>query len=232
MRRLNPFVIFLLFLVTGTLACVVPGLSITPTPPPSPTPLGDTIFFSAPYAISLSETTAIPGTSIRYVQQIGDLHEFNIDGLQAYRQAGDSLTWRGVVAPGVFGDYRLRLQRDFSGRLQADGDVHLAIFNPTAVEIPPTQTPLGSVHYEGISTQYFVPEGRRIPGTTLVYEGQQNQIAELSGTVGYPYFAQDDSLFWLGKLRENVYIRYDLKVESLSDAGLGLSGSAELWVTE
>ena len=221
----------IVLLATPTLACAIPGLNPAPTPPPEPTPHGDTLFFSASYNAPLEPGTAIPGTRIVYVQVVGDLHEFSIDGLQAYRQVGDSLTWRGLVAPGVFGDYRLRLRGDFLGRLQAEGQVELAVLNPAPVEIPPTQTPVAAIYVEGIPANYYVPQGARIPGTTLIFEGMRNDVAELSGTAGYPFFAPEDSLLWSGKLRENVYIRYNLRVSSLNENGLGLTGTAELWTT-
>lgn len=221
--------LFIVLLTVTSLACVIPGLNPDPTPPPDPTPVGDTLFFSATYNTPLEPGMRIPGTRIVYVQTVADLHEFSIDGLQAYRQVGDSLTWRGVVAPGVFGDYRLRLRGDFLGRLQAEGQVELAIFNPAPVEIPPTETPQDAIHVGGIASSYYVPQGARIPGTTLIFEGLQNDLAELSGTAGYPFFALEDSLLWSGKLRENVYIRYTLRVSSLTEDGLGLTGTAELW---
>ncbi len=218
-------------LVLLSLACAVPGISFAPTPPPQATPEGDTIFLHANYSTPLEPGRTIPGTRIVYVQPLENAHEFTIDGLQAIRQPGDSLTWRGVMAPGVFGDYRLRLRGDFLGRLFADGQVEMAVLNPSPVEIPPTQTPAGAVHVQGIAMEYYVPRGARIPGTTLVYEGMRNDLAELSGTAGYPFFARNDSLLWSGKLRDNVYIRYNLNVASLDENGLSLTGTAELWAT-
>lgn len=232
MRNVFRHTLLVIFLLgSSTLACALPGVNGTPTPPPSPTPEGDTLTFRAPYTAVLDPGTRIPGTRIVYVQSVDDLHELSIDGLQAYRRVGDSLAWRGVVAPGVFGDYRLRLRSDFLGRLQAEGQVDVTILNPTPVEIPPTQSPVAAIHFEGIPVNYFVPEAHRIPGTTLVYEGIQSDLAELSGTAAYPFFARDDSLLWLGKVRDNVHIRYNLRVEDLNEQGLSLSGTAQLWAT-
>lgn len=230
MRKLwQQLSLLIILLAASTLACGVPGLNPAPTPPPEATPEGDTLFLSANYNASLEPGSAIPGTRIVYVQAVSDLHEFTIDGLQAFRRPGDSLTWRGVVAPGVFGDYRLRLRSDFLGRLAAEGQVELAILNPAPVEVPPTQTPAAAIYVDGITANYYVPQGARIPGTTLVFEGIQNGLAELSGTAGYPFLAADDSLLWSGQLRDNVYIRYDLRVSSLDEDGLALTGTAELW---
>ncbi|HSM58274.1 MAG TPA: hypothetical protein VK879_19125 [Candidatus Sulfomarinibacteraceae bacterium] len=224
-------VLVLCLLWLSSLACAIPSFNGEPTPPPEPTPEGDTILFNAPYNVRLQPGATIPGTNVRYVQSVGDVHELSIDGLQAYRQVGDSVTWRGIVAPGVYGDYRLRLRSDFGGNLRAEGEVSLAVLNPAPVEIPPTQTPDASIYFAGMPISYFVPEGYRVPGTTLIFQGVQNDLAELSGTASYPFFARDDSLLWLGKLRDNVYVRYNLRVSSLNQSGLGLSGTAELWVT-
>ena len=220
----------LALLVASMLACAVPGFNADPTPPPEPTPPGDMIFYTAPYSVPLQAGTYIPGTQVGYVQSSGELHELLIDNLRAYRQVGDSLTWSGIIAPGVHGDYRLHLQASFTGALQAEGEVRLAILNPTPVEIPPTTTPQGSIVFSGIPVTYVVPVGSRIPGTSLVYVGERNGVAELSGTISYPFFAVEDSLIWVGKLREEVTVRYNLRVNRMDDYGLHLTGTAELWV--
>lgn len=222
----------MLLLLLGTaLACTLPGIRSTPTPRPAPTPEGDAITFTAPYTFDLRPGNTIPGTQIKFVQG-SEVYELSINGLQAYRQIGDSLAWRGIIAPGVLGDYRLRLQSSFRQPLQAQGEVTLTIFNPSPVEIPPTQLPPGNLYFSNIAVHYAVPVERRIPGTTLVYEGEQNQVAELSGTAGYPFFALDDSLLWSGKLRENVYIRYNVRISDLDEEWLELQGTVELWIEE
>ena len=73
--------------------------------------------------------------------------------------------------------------------------------------------------------------GRRSPGLGSLDQGegdQQSQLAQLSGMSGYPYLALGDSLVWTGRLRENVYIRYSLRVTGLSEDGLRLAGTADL----
>jgi hypothetical protein len=78
-----------------------------------------------------------------------------------------------------------------------------------------------------------------VPGSTIVYEttvtqgeGQQaTELARLSGTSGYPYLALGDSLVWTGRVRENVYVRYSMRVTTLNEYGLRLSGTAELWIS-
>ncbi|MDT8305471.1 MAG: hypothetical protein RRC07_06005 [Anaerolineae bacterium] len=222
----------LLLILAATLACAIPGFDSDPTPPPDPTPPGDMIFFTAPFRAPLHAGTYIPGTQIGYLQSSGEVHELLIDGLRAYRQVGDSITWRGIVAPGVQGTYQLRLQSSFRGELSAEGQVQLVVLNPIPVEIPPTQTPAGTIYFSGIPVTYVVPEGANIPGTSLVYEGQRNGVAELSGTAGYPFFSVEDSLLWLGKLRQDVTVRYNMRVNRLDQYGLHLGGTAELWVVK
>lgn len=229
---LQSAILFVMLLLATGLACAVPSLDNSPAVPPSPTPPGDTLHLSAPFSTAIAPGSSIAGTRIVYVQSAGDVHEFSIDGLRAYRQVGDSLTWRGIMAPGLFGDFRLRLASDFLGRLRAEGRVAVAVLNPAPVEIPPTQRPDASIYLQGIPIDYFTPEGRRIPGTTLIYEGTYEGLAQVSGTAGYPFFSRDDSLLWQGQLRDNVFIRYDLQVSALSENGLGLSGTAELWAAQ
>ncbi|MDX1664188.1 MAG: hypothetical protein R3272_10355 [Candidatus Promineifilaceae bacterium] len=224
--------IFALSLLLPVLACTIPGTNATPTPPLTPTPPGDTLFFTTPYSIRMEPGEEVPGTEIFYVGRAGNLYELTVEGLEAFRSSGDSLTWQGVVAPAVVGGYRLRLQELSADALQLEGDVNLAIFNPAPVEIPPTSTPQGSIYFGPIPVNYVVPEGARIPGTTLVYVGAEDEIAQLSGTAAYPYFALDDSLLWLGKLRENIFIRYNVRIIALNEHGLWLDGIAELWVAE
>lgn len=232
MNRTVRLLALLFLLLAATLACAIPGFDSDPTPPPEPTPPGDMIFYTAPFRAQLHAGTYIPGTQIGYLQSSGEVHELLIDGLRAYRQVGDSITWRGIVAPGVQGTYQLRLQSGFRGELSAEGQVELVVLNPIPVEIPPTQTPAGSIYFSGIPVNYVVPDGAAIPGTSLVYEGQRNGVAELSGTAGYPFFSVEDSLLWLGKLRQDVTVRYNMRVNRLDQYGLHLSGTAELWVVK
>jgi hypothetical protein len=146
---------------------------------------------------------------------------------------GDSFTWRGIVAAGVLARYNLRLSPTFvSDSLLVGGPVELFVFNPIAVELPNTDATSGAVlHYDNITIDFSVPKGSNIPGTTLVFEGQTDQGAQLSGTTQHPYRAQGDSLIWIGRLRGNVIIRYNLRTTAISDESLRLIGTADLWVT-
>lgn len=203
----------------------------TPTPEASPTPQGDTITFTTlTYRTSLTEGGLIPGTTIAYIGRNEELYEVTIDGLTAMKQPADSLNWKGLVAPGVVGLYTLRLLSDFTGNAYAAGRVDLTILNPFPIELPNSQQFATPLHYNEIVIQYYVPVGYAIPGTTLVYKGRTDVGAELSGTSSYPYVGQGDSLRWTGQLRENVAVRYDLRVVSIQDEGMRVLGTAELWI--
>ncbi len=230
---------FIVLLLLAGLACVVPGVG-PPEPPASPTPLGDTLSFLIPaYTISLAPGDTVPGTRLHYVGHNEGVYQVTIDGLAAAKRTGDSFIWNGVMAPGVYANFNLRLTTAVFGALPVAGPVEIILFNPEPVEMALTADVVNAQPYFGnILIDYRIPPGRPIPGTTLVYEGivnqgegrQTSQLAQLSGLTGYPYLALGDSLIWVGKLRDNVYIRYSLRATAINENDLRLSGTAELWV--
>ncbi|MEW5989068.1 MAG: hypothetical protein AB1791_20775 [Chloroflexota bacterium] len=221
-----------LLLAFTTLACAVPligGPAETPVPP---TPMGDTLPFIVPlYSITLDPGDTVPGTHLTYVGQRDDAYDVTIDGLTATKRSGDSFIWRGVIGPGVVAKYNLRIGTAVRGRLLAAGPVELSVLSPTPVELSEIPLADNALHYQNIAVQYVIPQGRAIPGTTLVYEGTAEEGVRLSGINGYPYRALGDSLIWIGQLREGSVIRYSLRVASVDEPGLQLVGTAELWVT-
>ncbi|MBK8430416.1 MAG: hypothetical protein IPL28_03575 [Chloroflexi bacterium] len=202
-----------------------------PTPEPTSTPQGDTIHFQTlTYRVSLLEGETIPGTTMTYIGRSNDAYEVRIDGLAAFKQAADSLAWKGAIAPGVIGRYNLRLTTTILGELFAAGPVEITVLNPFPIQLPSNYEPSGTLVFNEIVAQYYVPVGHAIPGTTLIYAGQQEQGAELSGTADYPYYSQGDSLRWTGQLLENVVLRYNLRILTISEEGIRVAGTAELWV--
>lgn len=205
----------------------------TPIPVSSAPPSSDYLVYTAPaYNITLSAGQSVPGTGLKYVNRESDFYNVTIDGQALSRQGGDSLPWQGVIAPGVFAKYNMRITPSFGiDGLIATGPVELDILNPVPTEIASLPLTTGSSYaFSGIVIAVAVPIGQTVPGTTLVYAGETNQGAALSGTTQFPYRALNDSLIWLGQLRQNVYVRYNLKVESYDANTLRLSGTAEVWV--
>jgi hypothetical protein len=204
---------------------------LNPTPIPSPTPVGDTLTYLVPlFNVTLSPGDYVPGTQLRYLRKNGDAYDVTIDGLAATKRTADSFNWQGVVAPGVVSRYSLRLTPAFGDRLIAAGLVNVSVLNPVPVSLQGTTPVTSTLHYGGIIDRFVVPVGSVVPGTTIIYEGQAQEGVQLGGTGGYPYFAQGDSVIWLGRLRENVLLRYDLRVEGYDENNLRLIGTAELWV--
>ena len=232
---------FALLIILTTLACALPGTRPA-GPLPTPTPLGDYLVFKlADYTYNLEPGAIVPGTRIQYVGLDENVYHVKIDNLAATKSAGGSLIWNGVIAPGVFGNYNLRLNTPILGGLQATGPVDITIYMPNPVAR--TNLPVNeevSLTFNNLQVDYRVAEGQQIPGTTLVFaratsqgEGEQAvQLAQLSGLTGYPYLAVNDSVTWLGNLRDNVAVCYTLVAAAINENGLRLVGTAELWILE
>lgn len=232
-----------LVLLSMTTACtvLVPGLLGTPEPVASPTPMGDTLSFSNPaFTFSLQPGEFIPGTQLQFVEREGDAYRVRIDGQEATKRIGDSFIWDGVLAPGVFGNYNLRLTTIILGSLPVAGSVELTVFYPAPVQLDTLPDRGTALAFNNAIINYLIPPGRQIPGTTLVYVGMVEQgqgdavtrQAQLSGLAGYPYLAVGDSLRWQGSLLDNVYVSYSLRVLGISENGLRLTGTADLWIVQ
>jgi hypothetical protein len=228
----------IMLLAATSLACAVPGLDDT-AQAPTPTAIGDTMYFHIPvFTTQLFPGEVVPGTGLRYNDRQGDAYGVNIDGQITQKRSGDSFYWSGVLAPGVFANYNLRLTTSFAGGMPVAGPVEIIVLNPVPVEDMALPEGENVLHLSGIVADYTVPVGYKVPGTSLTYEGveargqggQMTDFARLSGTSGYPYLAFGDSLVWTGRLLENVYLRYNLRVTSLNEEALRLSGTAEMWI--
>ncbi len=241
MKRTSHRALLVLFalLALTALACStadLPGIS-QPTVEPTPTLPGDTLKLTAPvFTYTLAPGETIPGTQLTYVGPDGDAFDVLINNLPAVKRAGDSFIWSGIVAPGVFANYNLRLTTNILGGLPVAGPVELVVLSPQPVETGtlPAETP--RLRYGEIAINYLVPTGREIPGTTLVYQGLSQPagggdlLGLLSGGQGYPYLATGDSLVWTGRVRDKVYLRYNLRAASVTQENLRLLGTAEMWV--
>lgn len=239
MRRRNQkgVVFFSLLLFLATMACDVPGFS-TPVPTVTPNRGFEFLSFTVPapvYTISMDPGDRVPGARLEYLGKEGDIYRVRINGREAVKRLGDSFIWSGVVAPGVYGDFNLRLTTNLPGLgvLPVTGGVKITLldWNPAALEaLPPLADAL---HFENIPViEVGFPVGENILASTLVYEGVvtqgSNQFARLSGLD----YAQGDSVVWVGRLRDNVYVRYSLRVLSFNEDHINLAGGAELWIVE
>jgi hypothetical protein len=235
-RTLN-VVGFVMAFVLVALACSIPGFS-SPPPAPTPTPLSDTLTFLVPvYSINLEPGDTVPGTRLEYIGKSGDTYNVRIDGQETTKRAADSFIWSGLVAPGVFATYELRLVTSLLGPLSAVGPVEILVLSPAPVEIPTLPQLVDPLKYSNITVAYNVPVGQTIPGTTLIYEGIGSQgnveSARLAQTNGHTLHAIGDSINWNGMLRDNVVLRYtNLRVGAFDETSLQIGGLAELSIAE
>ena len=205
------------------------GLFSTPTPQPLPTPQGDLFTIAVPvYPIELAAGQSVPGTRLTYVGASADTLQVMIGGLSAEKRINDSFEWEGVIAPGVVGDYDLRLQQPPGpDRLFANGPVSLTILRPVPIESDPILTTETPIVFRDVPINEIVPPTRRLPGTSLIFEGEQQGRVVFIGGNTVPSYAIGDTLIWRGKLRDNVYVTYDLKVVGMETFGVRVEGSAE-----
>lgn len=185
------------------------------------------------FAATLKPGETIRGTKMTYIGREGEIYNVTIGGLPASKRVGDSFAWKGVMAPGVVGDFNLRISPTIVGNdLLTAGSAELIVLNPIPVELGDDYTVRDSLlNFSNLAVDYKVSKEENIPGTTLIYEGQVDQGARLGGTDGFPIRAIGDSLFWTGRLRGNVFVRYSLRVASMDENTLRLVGTAELWIT-
>lgn len=214
----------------------LPAILSSPTPRPAPTPVGNSLQFNIPsprFNPLLEPGQSVPGTRLEFVGKQDTFFLVQIDGFAAQKQAGDSFSWRGIIAPGVIGAYSLNLTQTFRDtQLSANGSVVLDVLEPTPVERPlPADVSRANV-LRNIDINDVIPLGQGVPGTSLVWEQEANGFVEFSGTMGLPRYAIGDTLRWTGSLRPNVYIVYDVQIIGVEQYGLRLIGSAELYVFE
>lgn len=186
------------------------------------------IAFQGPVEMALSAGQTIPGTDIRFVQAEAGASaaQFEISGLRAPRQLGDSLDFDGAW-PGVGGvsyQLRLRVYQISNGGVRAAGVQRLVIANTT-----PT---VANVNVESGGTQFRFPHsvttatGETFPGMTLGYAGQDDRGATLRGLPDgeYPYRKMGDSVEWSGMLTPQIPVVYQLRVMYYQEANATVGG--------
>ena len=232
------FVLLLMFTAVS-LACGVPSpFDPGSTPVPTATPPGDMLIFNkeATYVVNLTPGEKIPGTQIEYVGRTADGgYEVIINGSHSIKRDGDSLNWSGIIAPGTHGQFNLRIGTDLLGNLPIGGSAVITILNPEPFPLAAIPNDSNGLSFTNILINYTVPTGNTIPGTTLTYTGVTQQggvdVAQFTGAdLQASYHAQGDSVIWAGKLRENVFVRYNLRTITYDANNILLGGTAELFI--
>ena len=212
----------------------LPELLGTPTPQPTPTPLGSTLNYEITnnqFEVTLAPGQVIAGTQLQFIGKQSNVFTVSIDGLTAGKQEGDSFNWQGIIGPGATADYRLNLLPTFTdNELKANGNVTITIFEPEPKESGAPQRTDQVLQFDNMPLDFIVPVGGTIPGTTLVFEGESNNVVTFSGTQGLPTYILGDSVLWNGFLRDNIYVLNNLEIKQMEPNGLHVAGNATLWI--
>lgn len=183
--------------------------------------------YKLPTKLTVAVGETLPGTDIRYDHLTERGAIVLIEGQEALKRKGDSLDWRGSLLPGVSLDLGLRVAWHTEDELHLVGMAKVVIEDaqPRAATIS-TSSP---IKYSG-PVVYGLAKGAAIPGSTVTYDGESDEGVKLGGIQGYPYRRVGDSIFWEGLLRDDVYIRLDVRVLQFDSKGLRVGGLATLWL--
>jgi hypothetical protein len=190
------------------------------------------IAFQGPVEMGLSAGQTIPGTDIRFVQaEAGaDAAQFEIAGLRAPRQLGDSLDFDGAW-PGVSGvtyQLRLRVYQIGAGGVRAAGVQRVVIENiaPQMADVNIEANPGAGDVILRFPHSVTSDAGALFPGMTFGYKGEGERGAILQGLPegDYPYRKLGDSIEWEGFLRPNIPVVYHLRLLYYQEANATIGG--------
>ncbi len=182
--------------------------------------------YSAPLERGIRVGEELPGAPIRYVGLSGKEAEVLIAGERAFKQKGDSLDWHGSPAKSVELALSLRVLWYTEETLHVGGMAKVTVQDPNPVPGPITTSPM---EYHA-PVAYTISRGGRIPGTTIEYLRKTEKGAELSGVEGYPYRKLGDSIVWEGRLRDNVFLRLNVRTLFITEDSLHVGGMATIWI--
>jgi hypothetical protein len=187
----------------------------------------ESMAYSGPIEIGIEQGSYLTGTDIQYLGESSDGAQILIGGQRATKRIGDSLTWRGEMAPGVSVDLSLRIVFVTQDTLRTAGTVRVTVQGAQPIlEAADTSAP---VHYV-LPVAYRVERGEAIPGTTITYEGQEPEGARLGNLEGYPYRRVGDSILWKGKLLPGLWLDLLARTALIGEDQLDVVGTADLWI--
>jgi len=208
------------------LVALLVGFALVACVRKTPAPEG-TLVYQGPIELGVAKGNSLPGTDIRYLGITEKGAQLSIEGQTTIKRKGDSLDWEGSPTEGVDLDYSLRILWFDERSLHVGGLVKLVVHEvaPQA-SIISVSTPM----VYRIPVAYTVARGELIPGTLIEYAGKEEKGARLKGVDGYPYRKIADSILWEGKLRDNVFLKLELRVIFYDQGSLRVGGLATLWV--
>lgn len=188
----------------------------------------ETLTYTAPFETGITAGTFLPGTELQYGGVVDGQAEVYIKGRRALKQKADSLTWEGQLSEDVALELDLRILWFDENTLHAGGTAKVTVSGTQAraTEVP-EETPLV---FRNAPVAYTVKKGGTIPGTLLAYQGKTDEGAELGGTEDYPYRRGGDSIVWAGAIKENVWLRLDVRVGAYTDSTMAVAGLASIWI--
>lgn len=214
---------FALVLVLALLLGGAVGCSIQSGQPSSK------LTYKLPTVLTVGLGETLPGTDVVYSAYGEDGAVFLLGGQRALKRQGDSLTWAGEPVAGakVKLDLRVAWYNEESVHLAGTAQVTVTGVSPQAVSLV-AESP---IKYSG-AVAYSLAKGALIPGTWLSFEGQHEQGAELGGLPegDYPYRRVGDSVLWEGRLRDDVYVKLELRVIQYNERTLRVGGTVTLWL--
>jgi hypothetical protein len=190
--------------------------------------LPEELTYTAPFEIGIAAGDFLPGTELQYQGIADDMAEVYIKGKRALKQKADSLSWEGQVRDGVSLDLELRVLWFDESTLHVGGTAKVTVTGIDAQATTPPQE--AALMFGNAPVLYTVKKDRAIPGTLLIYEGKTDDGAELGGMDDYPYRKIGDSIVWTGALKENIWLRLDVRVTVYTDEILTVTGFASLWI--
>lgn len=189
------------------------------------------IAFQGPLELALNAGDTIPGTDIRFVsaEAGADAAQFEMAGMRAPRQIGDSLDFDGAWpgGDGVTYQLRLRVYQINNGRVRAAGVQRLVIENVTPQGAPVSEAQLEAEgHVLRFPHSVTASAGGGFSGMTLGYSGQDARGATLTGLPEgeYPYRKIGDSVEWAGQLTPQIPVVYHLRVVYYQEANATVGG--------
>ncbi|MFN2225614.1 MAG: hypothetical protein ACK2UY_04895 [Anaerolineae bacterium] len=185
------------------------------------------LVYTGPIEIGIESGSFLAGTDIQYLGETDQGAQVIIGGQQATKRIGDSLEWAGEMVPGVMVNLSLRIVFVTQDTLQTAGTVRVTVegAEPVVEDIDMSAV----VHYV-LPVVYRVERGAAIPGTTITYEGQEDEGARLGSIEGYAYRRVGDSILWQGRLLPGVWLDLTLRTALITEGQLDVVGTADVWI--
>lgn len=184
--------------------------------------------YRAPFEIGITAGNFLPGTELQYMGLTDGSAEVYIKGQRALKHKADSLAWKGEVRDGVSLDLDLRVLWFDEATLHVGGKAEVMVSGASAQAAGLPEE--AALTFGNAPVAYTVKKGETIPGTLLTYEGKADEGAKLGGTDDYPYRKGGDSIVWTGTIKENVWLRLDVRVGIYTDQTLAVAGLASIWI--